>query len=76
MAIKKPSQLGINTIWDGPYKSPTSSLVPGNSRDGGIQVSKYPSPSYSGPISSKAQAKLGGSASQHGAKVYSPSIDK
>jgi len=58
-----PKQLGINAVWDGPYKSPLSDLAKGNSRSGEncMQVSKSPLPYTAGPISSRAQAMSGGS---------------
>jgi len=57
-----PKQLGINSVWDGPYKSPLSDLAKGNSRSGEncMKVSQSPLPYKAGPISSRAQAMNGG----------------
>jgi|TARA_R100000935_G_C2763360_1_gene134581 hypothetical protein len=52
MEDKKPSQLGINAVWSGPYKA--TNLAKGNARNH-MQVSKSECPYTAGPISSIAQ---------------------
>tara|TARA_R110002012_G_C11390478_1_gene584454 strand:- start:33 stop:200 length:168 start_codon:yes stop_codon:yes gene_type:complete len=55
--MKNPSQLGANTIWDGPLSEQGRSLAKGNSRSGDncMQVLKSPSPYKAGPITSLAK---------------------
>ena len=54
MMKKNPSQLGANAVWDGPYKSPESSLLQGNSRSH-MKVSQAKVPYTAGPVTSRAQ---------------------
>tara|TARA_R110000744_G_scaffold172150_1_gene290674 strand:+ start:543 stop:707 length:165 start_codon:yes stop_codon:yes gene_type:complete len=54
MANKKPSQLGVSAIWDGPYKSPESSLAKGNSRNN-MKVSQADVPYKAGAITQLAK---------------------
>tara|TARA_R110000744_G_scaffold90324_2_gene175418 strand:- start:56 stop:295 length:240 start_codon:yes stop_codon:yes gene_type:complete len=76
MAIKNPGQLGASALWDGPYKSPESSYVKGNSKygDNCMKVSQFPLPYKAGPISSIAQSQNGGSlgAGQHVSTYKNP----
>tara|TARA_R110002012_G_scaffold18636_1_gene68175 strand:- start:33 stop:233 length:201 start_codon:yes stop_codon:yes gene_type:complete len=55
--MKNPSQLGANTIWDGPLSEIGRPLAKGNSRSGDncMQVLKAPLPYKAGPISSLAK---------------------
>ena len=54
MAKKNPTQLGASALWDGPYKSPESSLAKGNARNK-MKVAQADVPYVAGPISSRAQ---------------------
>ena len=53
--MKNPSQLGANTIWDGPLSEVGRPLVKGNSRSGNncMQILKAPTPYSPGPVTTK-----------------------
>ena len=59
MDKKKSPQLGVSTIWDGPYESPQSSLKPGSSRQGStcMKIVQAAVPYTAGPISSIAKGQ-------------------
>tara|TARA_R110001583_G_C5561075_1_gene401223 strand:+ start:861 stop:1073 length:213 start_codon:yes stop_codon:yes gene_type:complete len=53
--MKNPSQLGANTIWDGPLSEVGRPLAKGNSRSGDncMQILKAPTPYSPGPVTTK-----------------------